>query len=93
MILQVLNYLSSQFLIFLSENGVFVRAVDEDDDSLVDVEGEEQETSVTDEGGEEAVKSASGAATNADTTVLFTKPVTPVGTSLGIFFFFYHLFL
>ncbi|CAH0384547.1 unnamed protein product [Bemisia tabaci] len=70
--------------IFERENGVFVRAVDEDDDSLVDVEGEEQETSVTDEGGEEAVKSASGAATNADTTVLFTKPVTPVGTSLDL---------
>lgn len=53
--------------------------VDADDD--VDVEGESEDTAVVDEGGEEEEDiTQTGASPDADTTILFTKPVTnPLG--------------
>lgn len=52
-------------------------ADDEDvEDEMVDVEGEGDETSVTDEGGDED-ETQPGASPDADTTILFTKPIAP----------------
>ncbi|KAJ9590965.1 hypothetical protein L9F63_016009 [Diploptera punctata] len=57
-------------------NGIVAWAEEDDvDDEMVDVEGEGDESSVTDEGGEED-GSQPGASPDADTIILFTKPVT-----------------
>nr|CAD7195482.1 unnamed protein product [Timema douglasi] len=54
---------------------IFAKAEDDvDDDEMVDVEGEGDETSVTDEGGEED-ETQPGASPDADTTILFIKPI------------------
>ncbi|XP_067003913.2 translocon-associated protein subunit alpha [Anabrus simplex] len=64
-------------VIFTVDNGSkLVAWADEDDaeDEMVDVEGEGDETSVTDEGSEDD-ETQPGASADADTTILFTKPV------------------
>lgn len=64
-------------VVLVLDNGsskLFAKAEDEDlEDEIVDVEGESEETSVTDEGGEED-DTQPGASADADTTILFTKP-------------------
>lgn len=57
-------------------------AQDDDVDDDVDVEGEGEDTAVTDEGGDEDDLTQTGASPDADTTILFTKPVT-AASSLG----------
>jgi hypothetical protein len=52
---------------------------DDGDDEIVDVEGEGDESSVTEEGGEEDEEQPR-ASPDADTTILFTRPVVS-GTS------------
>jgi translocon-associated protein subunit alpha len=57
-----------------------VRAEEDDvDDEIVDVEGEGDESSITEEGGEEDEEQPTSSP-DADTTILFTRPVV-AGTS------------
>lgn len=58
---------------------------DDTDDEIVDVEGDSDETSVTDEGTEDD-EAQPGTSPDADTTILFTKPTTAIsGANLGMF--------
>lgn len=62
---------------------------DDNDDELVDVEGESEgdEVAVTDDGGDEDKKEDGkpGGSPDAATTILFTKPLIAPGTNLGNF--------
>jgi len=72
--------------IILSFNGGYqpvAYAQDDDVDDDVDVEGEGEDTAVTDEGGDEDDLTQTGASPDADTTILFTKPLT-ASTSLEL---------
>ncbi|XP_046993068.1 translocon-associated protein subunit alpha [Schistocerca americana] len=65
-------------VIFFVDNGshIMVAAEDDDaDDEIVDVEGDGDETSVTDEGSEDDEASPS-TSPDADTVILFTKPAS-----------------
>jgi hypothetical protein len=65
-------------------SGHLVSRAEEDDgeDEMVDVEGEE--TGVTDEGTEEEeAQDKPGGSPDADTTILFTRPSPPTGTTMG----------
>ncbi|XP_063240947.1 translocon-associated protein subunit alpha [Bacillus rossius redtenbacheri] len=74
------------FTVDSNNNRLFASAEDDvDDDEMVEEEGDGEETSVTDEGGEEGEDTQPGASPLADTTVLFTRPVSPgSGTNLDL---------
>jgi len=67
------------FIICLSWSGVYAQE-DENIDDIVDVEGEEGNI-ITDE---ETEEDTSNASSDADTTILFTKPVHNALSTLGI---------
>jgi translocon-associated protein subunit alpha len=55
---------------------------DDADDEIVDVESEADESAVTEEGGEDD-EAQPTASPDADTTILFTKPVSGTSGNLG----------
>ncbi|KAK7790098.1 hypothetical protein R5R35_005656 [Gryllus longicercus] len=74
-------------VILTVDNGsktLFAVAEDEDiEDEMVDVEGESEETSVTDEGTDDD-EAQPGASSDADTTILFTKPTQSTSGNLEL---------
>ncbi|PNF14198.1 Translocon-associated protein subunit alpha [Cryptotermes secundus] len=77
----VLAVLLPALILALDKGSPLVARAEEDDadDEIVDVEGESDESSVTEEGGEEE-EAQPRASPDADTTILFTRPVIS-GTS------------
>lgn len=71
------------YLIFIGY-GVYAEE-DENIDDIVDVEGEESSV-ITDE---ETVEDTSNASADADTTILFTKPIYNTLSTLGILIIFF----
>lgn len=69
----------------MSFNGGYqpVAYAQDDDVDDVDVEGEGEDTAVSDDGGDEDDLTQTGASPDADTTILFTKPI-PTSASLEL---------
>jgi len=69
-------------LLTLNGGNSLVAYAQDDDEELVDVEGED--TAVTDEGTEETEDTGPKASPDADTTIMFVKPVVTPGSNLDL---------
>lgn len=71
----VVTYVQNNVVMYVSGSRLVAWAEDDDaDDEIVDVEGEADESAIIEEGGEDD-ETQPRASPDADTTILFTRPV------------------